>query len=145
MVAYLLVLIAVLTRVLPHAAWLNFTAVTGGLIYFGARRPWREMLAPLAVLIATDCFLTTSVYHYSFHWQGYVTTWAWYAAAMALGSILLQQARDAGSWCRWCDPGSDFVLRRLQLRRVGERLQRLSSHPGRPFYLLRSSHSFLPQ
>jgi hypothetical protein len=91
MVAYLLVLIAVLTRVLPHAAWLNFTAVTGGLIYFGARRPWREMLAPLAALIAADCFLTTFVYHYSFHLSAYVTTWAWYAAAMALGSILLSK------------------------------------------------------
>jgi len=91
MVAYLLVLIAVLTRVLPHAAWLNFTAVTGGLIYFGARRSWREMLAPLALLIAADCFLTTFVYHYGFHWAAYVTTWAWYAAAMALGSILLSK------------------------------------------------------
>jgi hypothetical protein len=89
MVAYLLVLIAVLSRVLPHAAWLNFTAVTGGLIYFGARRSWREMLAPLAALIAADCFLTTAVYHYSFHWAAYATTWAWYAAAMALGWILL--------------------------------------------------------
>ena len=48
------------------------------------------MLVPLAALIATDCCLTISVYHYSFHWQGYVTTWAWYAAAMALGSILLR-------------------------------------------------------
>jgi hypothetical protein len=48
------------------------------------------MLVPLAALIATDCCLTISVYHHSFHWQGYVTTWAWYAAAMALGSILLR-------------------------------------------------------
>ena len=91
MFAYLLLLVAVLTRVLPHAGLWNFTAVTGGLLYFGARRPWREMLVPLAALIATDCFLTISVFHYSFHWQGYVTTWAWYAAAMAFGSILLRQ------------------------------------------------------
>ena len=91
MFAYLLLLVAVLTRVLPHAGLWNFTAVTGGLLYFGARRPWREMLVPLAALIATDCFLTISVFHYSFHWQNYVTTWAWYAAAMALGSILLRQ------------------------------------------------------
>ena len=90
MVAYLLVLVAVLTRVLPHAGWWNFTAVTGGLLYFGARRPWREMLAPLAVLMATDCYLTIFVYHYSFRWQGYAITWMWYLAAMALGSILLR-------------------------------------------------------
>ena len=48
------------------------------------------MLAPLAVLMATDYFLTVSVYHYSFAWQGYVPTWAWYVAAMALGQILLR-------------------------------------------------------
>jgi NO-binding membrane sensor protein with MHYT domain len=90
MFAYVLLLVAVLTRVLPHAWWFNFTAVTGGLLFFGARRPWREMLVPLAVLIATDCYLTIAVYHYAFHWQGYITTWAWYLAAMALGQILLK-------------------------------------------------------
>jgi hypothetical protein len=90
MFAYVLLLVAVLTRVLPHAGWFNFTAVTGGLLFFGARRPWREMLVPLAVLIATDCYLTIAVYHYAFHWQGYMTTWAWYLAAMALGQILLK-------------------------------------------------------
>ena len=90
MPAYLLLLVAVLSRVLPHAGWLNFTAMGGALLYFGARRPWREMLAPLAVLIATDYYLTVYAYHYSFRWQGYVTTWAWYLMAMALGQILLR-------------------------------------------------------
>ena len=61
MIAYLLLLVAVLTRVMPHAGWMNFTAVGGALLYFGARRSWREMLAPLAVLMATDYYLT--VYH----------------------------------------------------------------------------------
>jgi hypothetical protein len=91
MAAYLLVLVAVFTRVLPHAGWWNFTAVTGSLLYFGARRPWREMLVPFAALIATDCYLTIFVYHYSFRWQGYAITWMWYLAAMALGSILLRK------------------------------------------------------
>ena len=89
MPAYLLLLVAVLSRLLPHAGWLNFTAVGGALLYFGARRSWREMLAPLAVLMATDYLLTVFVYHYTFRWEGYVTTWAWYLAAMALGQILL--------------------------------------------------------
>ena len=89
MPAYLLLLVAVLSRLLPHAGWLNFTAVGGALLYFGARRPWREMLVPLAALIATDYALTVYSYHYAFLWQGYVTTWAWYAMAMALGQILL--------------------------------------------------------
>lgn len=89
MIAYLLLLVAVLSRVLPHAGLWNFTAVTGGLLYFGARRPWREMLLPLATLIATDWYLTISVYHYPFRWQAYVTTWAWYAVAIVLGRFLL--------------------------------------------------------
>lgn len=97
MIAYLLILVAVLSRVLPHAGWWNFTAVTGSLLYFGGRRPWREMLAPVAVLMATDYFLTTVTYHFSFHWQAYVTTWVWYAAAIVLGSVLL---RARASWLR---------------------------------------------
>ena len=94
MPAYLLLLVAVLSRLFlasnPHPEWFNFAAVGGALLYFGARRPWREMLAPLAVLMATDYYLTVYAYHYSFRWQGYVTTWAWYLAAMALGQILLR-------------------------------------------------------
>lgn len=91
MIAYLLLLVAVLSRVvvLPHTAWLNFTAVGGALLYFGARRPWREMVAPLGILIATDYCLTVYAYHYPFHWQSYVPTWIWYAAAIMLGQILL--------------------------------------------------------
>ena len=91
MVPYLLVLFGMATRYLlaGHVAWLNFTAVTGSLVYFGARRSWREMLAPLALLMASDFCLTTYVYHYAFHWQYYVIDWVWYAAAMFLGAILL--------------------------------------------------------
>ena len=89
MAAYLLVLVAVLSRVIPHAPWWSFTAVTGSLLYFGARRPWREMLAPLAALIATDCYLTLFRYHgYSIGWDS-AFTWGWYLAAMVLGTALL--------------------------------------------------------
>jgi hypothetical protein len=97
MPAYLLLVLAILTRVLPHHAMLNFTAVGGALLYFGARRPWREMLAPLAALIATDYFLTVYSYHYEFVWTSYVTTWAWAAAVMVLGYILL---KSRTSWLR---------------------------------------------
>jgi hypothetical protein len=98
MIAYLLILVAVLSRVvvMPHTAWLNFTAVGGALLYFGARRPWREMVAPLGVFIVTDYCLTVFAYHYQFHWQNYVITWAWYAAAIVLGQILLS-ARTSGT------------------------------------------------
>jgi hypothetical protein len=90
MPAYLLLLVAVLSRLLPHGGWMNFTAVGGALLYFGARRSWREMLAPLAVLMAADYYLTVYAYHYAFHWTAYLPTWAWYVAAMALGQILLR-------------------------------------------------------
>jgi hypothetical protein len=89
MPAYLLLLVAILSRLLPHAGWLNFTAVGGALLYFGARRSWREMLAPLAALMAADYVLTVYTYHYAFRWENYIPTWAWYVAAMALGQILL--------------------------------------------------------
>lgn len=91
MPAYLLLLVAILSRLLPHAGWFNFTALGGALLYFGARRSWREMLAPMAALVATDFVLTTFVYHYSFAWSAYVPTWIWYGAAMVLGRILLQE------------------------------------------------------
>lgn len=90
MPAYLLLVVAILTRLVPHHDWLNFTAVGGALLYFGARRPWREMLAPAAALMATDYVLTVFTYHYAFRWQAYITTWAWYLAVMALGWILLR-------------------------------------------------------
>jgi len=91
MFAYVLVLLGVLSRYLvaSHVPWLNFTAVGASLLFFGARRSWREMLLPLAALMASDFCLTTYVYHYAFRWQDYVTTWVWYAMAMALGQILL--------------------------------------------------------
>ncbi len=89
MPAYLILLVAVLSRLMPHPDWLNFTAVGGALLYFGARRSWREMLVPLAALMVTDYCLTVFSYHYAFVWTAYVTTWAWYLAAMALGHILL--------------------------------------------------------
>jgi len=112
MPAYLLLLAALLSRLLPHAGWFNFTAVGGALLYFGARRNWREMLAPLAALMATDYFLTVYTYHYAFAWQSYLPTWAWYVAAMALGQILLRAKTSftrvaAGSLL---GPTSFFVL-----------------------------------
>jgi hypothetical protein len=89
MSAYVLIVIAVLSRLVPHPGWFSFTAVGGALLYFGARRSWREMVAPLAALMAVDYGLTVLTYHYPFRWQAYVTTWAWYLAVMALGRILL--------------------------------------------------------
>jgi hypothetical protein len=89
MPAYLLLLAALLSRVVPHSGWFGFTAVGASLLYFGARRNWREMLLPVAAFAALDYYLTTHVYSYPFAVQDYLITWAWYAAALALGHILL--------------------------------------------------------
>jgi hypothetical protein len=91
MLAYVLVLVGVLSRyvVASHLPWLNFTAVTGSLLFFGARRSWREMLFPLGALMVSDYCLTVFHYGYPFRWQAYVITWSWYIMAMVLGQILL--------------------------------------------------------
>lgn len=89
MFAYLLVLLAVLFRAFPHP-WLPFTAVGGSLLYFGARRPLWQGIAPVALLAATDYYLTTHVYGFPFAVQGYLLTWAWYAAVIVLGALLLK-------------------------------------------------------
>jgi len=91
MAAFLLIVAAVLSRVLPHPAWLNFTAVGGALLYFGARRPLRQVWIPVAALAATDFYLTAFFYSYSFHFSDYLLTWAWYAAVVALGFVLLSK------------------------------------------------------
>lgn len=89
MAAYILILVAVLSRLIPHAPWFHFTAVTGSLLYFGAKRPRWEMLAPLAALITTDCYLTVFNYHgFSIGWES-VVSWVWYAFAIVLGWALL--------------------------------------------------------
>ena len=123
MPAYLLLVLAILTRVMPHHGWLNFTAVGGALLYFGARRSWREMLAPLAALMVTDYCLTVFAYHYSFVWTAYVTTWAWYLAVMVLGHILLKSKTTWLRFRRRRRARSHLVLPHFKLCGVG-----MSSH-----------------
>jgi hypothetical protein len=98
MSAYLVLLLAVLSRILPHtfhAVGLNFTAVGGGLLFFGARRSrWQALIAILA-LAATDYYLTVYAYGFPFHVSGYLTTWAWYGAICLLGSGLLAKRATA--------------------------------------------------
>lgn len=94
MIPYLVLLLAALSRFLPHAfhgIGLNFTAVGGGLLYFGARRsPWQALVAA-GVMAITDVCLTQFVYGYPFHVQGYLVTWGWYVGVCLLGSGVLQR------------------------------------------------------
>jgi hypothetical protein len=94
MIAYLVLVLAALSRLLPHAfhnVGLNFTAVGAGLLFFGSRRPrWQAVMA-VAVLALSDIYLTRVVYGYPFHLQSYLVTWAWYAAVCLLASGLLRK------------------------------------------------------
>jgi hypothetical protein len=102
MFAYVVLALAVLSRILPHAvhaaAW-NFTAVGGGLLFFGSRMgagkfsraAALKLASALAVLIATDYYLTVYAYQYSFHLSAYAATWIWYAAVCLLGMGILQK------------------------------------------------------
>jgi hypothetical protein len=95
MSAYLALLFAVLSRILPHsfhAVSLNFTAVGGSLLFFGSkltgRGRWQAIFAILA-LAATDFYLTVYAFNFPFHVTAYLATWAWYGAICLLGSGLL--------------------------------------------------------
>lgn len=92
MAAYFALLVAVLSRILPHAfqtTSVGFTAVGGSLLFFGARRSRWQTIPAVAALMATDYYLTTYVYNYPFHASAYVVTWFWYAAVCLLGSQML--------------------------------------------------------
>ncbi len=93
MTAFLVLLLAALSRLLPHALHgigLNVTAVGGGLLYFGARRPRWQIPFAVAVMALTDVYLTTEVYQYPFHVSGYLMTWVWYGAVCLIGSRVLR-------------------------------------------------------
>lgn len=93
MIAYLVLVFAVLSRLLPHAfglVGLNFTAVGGSLLFFGAKRGRWQTAVAVAALMGTDWYLTTAVYGYAFHVSGYLLTWAWYAGVCLLGHEALR-------------------------------------------------------
>ncbi len=89
MLAYAFILFAIVFRFMPHP--MAFTPVGAALLFFGARRPRRELWIPLALLAASDVVLTTMFYRYPFSWDHFVT-WAFYAAMLWLGTTLKQNA-----------------------------------------------------
>jgi hypothetical protein len=121
MVAYLVLLLAVLSRILPHAfhavSW-NFTAVGGGLLFFGARmkdapttgRKLARLSIALAALIATDYYLTAIVFSYPFRPSHYAVTWIWYAAVCLLGLGLLKKPTVLRIVCAAFASATSFFL-----------------------------------
>ncbi len=95
MIAYVVLLLAAISRLLPHAlhgVGINFTAVGAGLLFFGSRRPrWEAAAAAAAAMALTDIYLTTRVYGLAFHLRGYLVTWCWYGAVALLASGLLRK------------------------------------------------------
>jgi hypothetical protein len=76
-----------LAMILPF----NFVPVLSCLLFFGAKRPSRESVLPLAVLIGVDVFLTRIRYGYPLSID-HVVTWLWYAAAIMLGATVLRRS-----------------------------------------------------
>lgn len=94
MIPYLVLILAALSRLVPHAlhgTGLNVTAVGGGLLFFGSRRTRGHALVAAVVMALTDIYLTRFVYGYPFHFRDYLVTWVWYAAVCLIGSGLLQR------------------------------------------------------
>ncbi len=92
MLAYLFVVLAVAIRFLPHP--FSFTPVGASLLFFGARGPRKHAWIPVALLAGSDFILTRFVYGYAYTWD-HLATIAWYAAAIALGTLLRENARPA--------------------------------------------------
>lgn len=88
MLAYLFIVLAAAIRLLPHP-W-HLTPIGAALLFFGAKRPVREWIAPLALLAATDVYLTRVHYHMHLGVEQ-LLTWAWYIAAMGIGYALVRK------------------------------------------------------
>jgi hypothetical protein len=66
------------------------TPIGAALLFFGAKRPVREWIAPLALFGATDVYLTTMQYHMRVS-VDHLVTWAWYLAALGIGYMLVRK------------------------------------------------------
>jgi hypothetical protein len=87
MLAYVLVIAVIAARILFRP--LAFAPVAPVLLFFGSRAPRKMLWLPLAVLTATDLYLTYAVYNEGLKADQLITS-AWYVAVLLLGSALLK-------------------------------------------------------
>ncbi|WP_419804510.1 DUF6580 family putative transport protein [Terriglobus sp.] len=101
MAAYVVLILAILSRFLPHAlhtaAW-GVTALGGGLLFAGSRwdqsSRWKAVLAVLGIAVS-DWVLTAKVYGFPFHISAYAITWAWYGLVCLAASAGLHRRATA--------------------------------------------------
>src|SRR5438094_10561708 len=85
---YLIIVLAVLARFLPHA-W-NFSPVYGALLFGGARLNKRESIwCPALLLAISDFILTDFVYHLQLGWKVILQVSAF--ASISLAGWLLRE------------------------------------------------------
>ena len=97
MLAYLFVVFAIAARFLVllfPQMWLNFTPVGAALLVFGARGPRKRAWAAVLLLAGSDVVLTKFVYGYPYTPDHFATI-AWYAAIVAMGTLLRNHAGPA--------------------------------------------------
>ncbi len=95
MLAYVFVLLAIAVRVLSGAGvmgTMGFTPLGASLLFFGSRMSRKHFVGPLALLMATDVYLTTRVYGMAVNWDQ-AAIWAWYIVAFFLGSLLKDRVK----------------------------------------------------
>lgn len=93
-IALILIIIAALTRLLPHPP--NFTPI-GAIGLFGAayfERRWLALVVPFSALFLSDLLLNNVIYSNFYPGFTWITSWWVYAAfalVMAIGWIILRQ------------------------------------------------------
>ena len=102
MAAYVVLILAVLSRFLPHflhtPAW-GVTALGGGLLFVGSR--WnrdsrRQAIFAVLAIAISDWILTSRVYGFPFQITAYyLGIWAWYALVCVTASVLLYRRHTA--------------------------------------------------
>jgi hypothetical protein len=86
LMSYLVVLLAVLTRFIPHMP--NFSPVFGALLFGGAHLKRRDAIwYPLALLAVSNIVLTTLMYRMRLGW-GQSITWLGFAVVALIGCWL---------------------------------------------------------
>lgn len=93
MLAYVFVLLAIAVHVFSGTGYfstMGFAPLGASLLFFGARVSSRRFWIPVALLIASDVYLTVGRYHMQVPWDQ-ALIWAWYVGACLIGVLLLKR------------------------------------------------------